>query len=138
MQENDVQINGGIMINVDMSVKNVMYSKKYVWNPPICSIENEKYLASIMDYSVIICDEIIDAEAQSKDKETKTVSTNFNEKKNIIRKMESFNILSAFLFATIALLIAVTIYCYQIQCRAKQNHLLPFYFINNELKEIIY
>ena len=34
------------------------------------------------------------------------------KKKNITRKMESFNILSAFLFATIALLIAVTIYCY--------------------------
>ena len=47
-----------------------------------------------------------------KTKKQKTVSTNFNEKKNITRKMESFNILSAFLFATIALLIAVTIYCY--------------------------
>ena len=28
MEENVIQINGGIMINVDMHVKNVMYVKK--------------------------------------------------------------------------------------------------------------
>ena len=28
MEENVIQINGGIMINVDMNVKNVMYVKK--------------------------------------------------------------------------------------------------------------
>ena len=28
MEENIIQINGGIMINVDVSVKNVMYVKK--------------------------------------------------------------------------------------------------------------
>ena len=28
MEENVIQINGGIMINVDVSVKNVMYVKK--------------------------------------------------------------------------------------------------------------
>ena len=39
-----------------------------------CSCENGKYLAIIMDDSVIIYDEVIE-------KETKTVTANFNEKK---------------------------------------------------------
>ena len=30
MKENVTQINGGIMINVDVSVKNVMYVKKII------------------------------------------------------------------------------------------------------------
>ena len=31
MEENISQINGGIMINVDVSVKNVMYMKKFMF-----------------------------------------------------------------------------------------------------------
>ena len=31
MEENVVQVNGGIMINVDVSVKNVMYVKKIMF-----------------------------------------------------------------------------------------------------------
>ena len=31
MEENVIQINGGIMINVDVSVKNVMYVKKIMF-----------------------------------------------------------------------------------------------------------
>ena len=31
MEENVIQINGGIMINVDASVKNVMYVKKIMF-----------------------------------------------------------------------------------------------------------
>ena len=42
-----------------------------VWNPSTGSCENGKYLASIMDDSMIICDEIIDVK-----------ETNFNEKKS--------------------------------------------------------
>ena len=38
----------------------------------------------------------------------------------------------------IALLIAVSIYCYLIKHRAKQKRLLPFYVTNNELKKIMY
>ena len=49
--------------------------KDYIWNPAACSFEKGKYLASIIDDSVIMCDEVIDAG------ETKTVATNFNEKK---------------------------------------------------------
>ena len=50
-----------------------MSKKDKIWNPATCSCENGKYLASINDDSVITCDEIIE--------ETKTVPTNFNEKK---------------------------------------------------------
>ena len=53
-----------------------------------------------MDDSTIIFDEIIDLK-----------ETNFNEK-NITCKTQSFYILLAFLLITIALLIAVSIYCY--------------------------
>ena len=33
----------------------------YVWNPVKCNCENKKYLVSIMDYSLITCDEIIES-----------------------------------------------------------------------------
>ena len=41
--------------------------KDYIWNPATCSCEKSKYLASIINDSVIICEEII--------KETKTIPT---------------------------------------------------------------
>ena len=53
------QINGGITINVDVSVKNIIYEKDYVWNPATCNCENRKYLASVVDNSVITCDIVI-------------------------------------------------------------------------------
>ena len=92
-----------------------------------------------MDDSVIMCDEIIksydeDADAEAKSyKETKTILTNL-----ATCKTQNFYVLLAFLLITIALLIAVSIYCYLIKYRAKQKHLLPFHFTNNKLKEIIY
>ena len=46
--------------------------KDYVWNPAICDCENGKYLASIIDDSVITYDESI---------EPYNEKTNFNEKK---------------------------------------------------------
>ena len=67
-----------------------------------------------MDDSAIICDEVIDVEAKSNDKETKTVTVNFNEKKASC-KMQNFYILLAFLLITIALLTAVSIYYYLIK-----------------------
>ena len=51
--------------------------------------ENGKYLASIIDDSVITCDEIIDAETKSCDKERKTVTTNFNEKGQSVKHKTS-------------------------------------------------
>ena len=62
MEENVIQINGRIMIIVNVSVENVMYLKKcYTLNPSICNCENGKYLANIMDDSAITRDEIIES-----------------------------------------------------------------------------
>ena len=62
MKKSVIQINGGIMINVDVSVKNVMYvKKKYVRNPATCNCKNGKYLASFMDDSAITNDEVIES-----------------------------------------------------------------------------
>ena len=51
--------------------KHHICEKDYIWNPATCCCENGKYLANIMDDSVITCDEII---------EKKAVSAIFNEK----------------------------------------------------------
>ena len=74
---------------------------------------------------------------ESYDEKTKIIPTNFNEKK-VSWKTQNFYTLLAFLSITIALLIAVSIYCYLVRYRAKQKHLLPFHVTNNELKEIMY
>ena len=72
IKESVIQIKSGITINVDASLKKIIYVKKYyIWNAATCSGENGKYLASITDDSLISCDEIIE--------ETKTVPTNFNK-----------------------------------------------------------
>ena len=57
--------------------KHHIREKDSIWNPDTCCCENGKYLASIIDDSVITCDETIE-------KETKTVTINFNEE-NAIR-----------------------------------------------------
>ena len=65
------------MINVNASTESAVYVKKYyILNAATCSCKDGKYLANIMNESVITCDEIPDA-----DEETITVPTNFNEKK---------------------------------------------------------
>ena len=94
--------------------KHHMCEKDYIWNLATCSCKNGKYLASIIDNSVITCDEII--------VETKIVKTNFNEK-NKICETKNFYILLTFLLIAIALLIAVSIYCYLIKHWAKRKHL---------------
>ena len=83
---------------------------------------------------IVSCDE--DAEAKSYD-ETKTIPTNFNEKKATC-KTQNIYILPAFLLITIALLIAVSIYCYLIKYQAKQKHLLPYHDTNKELRKVLY
>ena len=98
--------------------------KGYVWNPAKCNCENGKYLASIMNDSIITSDEVI----KSYEKEIKTIPTNFNEKKLTCKTQIFYNLL-AFLLITILLLIAVSIYCYMIQYQTK--HLLPFHSIRN-------
>ena len=71
--------------------------KDFSSNLAACSCENCKYLASTADDSIITFGEIIET--------TKTVPTNGT----------STNILLAFLLITIALLVAVSIYCYFIK-----------------------
>ena len=73
-----------------------------------------------MGDSPIVCDGIIY-------EETKTVPTNFNEKKATC-KTQNFYIFPTSLLITIALLIVVSIYCYLIKYRAK--HILPFHNTN--------
>ena len=69
--KNVSQINGGITINVEVECKkHHICEKDYICNPSTCSCKNGKYLAGIIDDSVITCDEIIE----------KTIPTNFNEK----------------------------------------------------------
>ena len=51
-------------------------AKDYVWNHSTCNCEDGKYLASILDNSVIVCDEVIESYYE----ETKIVPTNFNKK----------------------------------------------------------
>ena len=61
--------------------KHHICERDYIWNPATCSCENGKYLASIIDDSVIKCDEIVE--------ETKAIPTHFNEK-NIICQTKHF------------------------------------------------
>ena len=91
-----------------------------------------KYLASNLGDSAITRDEVI----VSHNKETKTVRINFNEKKAIC-KTQNFYILLTFLIITIALLIAVSIYCYLLKYRLKLKHLLTFHDTNNKLKQVL-
>ena len=78
MEENVIQINGGITIHVDVSVKKFMNVKKFMFGILVSVfVKMEKKLASIMDDSTIICDEVM----KSYEEEKKTIPTNFNEKK---------------------------------------------------------
>ena len=81
-----LQIRAIITNWVIRSVKHVMHVKKIT---EFCYLncENGKYLASIMDDSAIMCDEVIDV----------YIETNFDEKKAACKK-QNFYILLAFLF----------------------------------------
>ena len=93
-----------------MSVKNIMHVKRLYLEPPTCSCDNRKYLASIIDDLAIICDEIM----ETYDEETKTILSNFKERKEACKTKNCY-ILLVFLLVTIELLIAVNIYCYLIK-----------------------
>ena len=69
--------------------KHHIYEKDYILNTTTCSCKSGKYLASIIDDSVVMCGEIKE--------ETKTVPTNFNEKKKGTFKTRNFYILLPFL-----------------------------------------
>ena len=117
MKENVISINSGI--TKKMCKKHIC--EKDIWNPSTCSCKNGKHLASIIDDSVIMCDEIIDTEAKLNNKETKAIPTNFDEKSRTCQT-QNFYILLTFLLITISLSIGVSIYCYLIKYRTKQKH----------------
>ena len=83
-------------------------------------LESCKSLPSIINDSVITCDEIIE--------ETKTVPRNLNEKMQPLK--QSFYISLAFPLIVIGLLIAIRIYCYLIKYNAKLKHIFPYYITN--------
>ena len=126
MEENVIQINGKCLCECK---KRHVCEKDYGLDPATCNCE--KKLASVMDDSAIICVEVI----ASYNEEISTIPTNFNEKK-VTCKKQNFYILLAFVSITIALLIAISIYYYLTEYRAKQ--LLPFHYTNDELREVIY
>ena len=75
MVENVIQIKSGMTVNVGASVKIKLHrvcEKDYIWNPATCSCENGKYLASVIDDSMIRCGEIIE---MTKTIPTKTIPT---------------------------------------------------------------
>ena len=91
--------------------KNVC-EKGYIWNYAKCARESSKYIARIIEDSVIICDQIIKLERPEKATKTsirKIIPTNFNKKK-VVCKMKNFFFLLALLLITMTLLIAVSIY----------------------------
>ena len=58
MKQNVSQINGGITIIVDASVKNIIYVKKIMFGIVLHVILKMENIASVMD--TIFCDEIKD------------------------------------------------------------------------------
>ena len=85
-------------MNVSVSAKiqiNTVCKKYYIWNPNTCTRENGNYLGSIIDNSVITCDEITES---SKSVPTKSFPTTFNEKKVtcIIKKLYKYILLDFF------------------------------------------
>ena len=107
--------------------------KNYIWNPAICSCKNGKYLASISDDSVIMCDEIV---GTTKSILTKTVPTKTVPAKSYSK---SFYLLLAFLLVTIALLLVVSIVLLLDKTSNKtKKHLLPYHVSTNELKAVLY
>ena len=72
MEDNVARINGGIMTNVHVNIRNVMYVTKIVWSSTTCNCENRKYSLSFMDDSPTIFAEII---------ESHNAEANFKERK---------------------------------------------------------
>ena len=109
----------------------------HILKPAKCSCINGKYLATVMDDSAITWGENINAKAKLYDEKTKNVAKKFNDKKKNVKYK-----ISIFLFTFFPVSIIdgclYLLYGYLIKYQAKQNHLLPFYDTNKELKESMY
>ena len=112
MEQNFIPTTGRVTINVNVIVKNIIYVKKNIFGIQLYAfVKNGKYLASMVDNSAIICEEVIVIDVDDK---TKTIPINFNENKLTCKTPKIF-ILFASLLITIVLLRAVSIYCYLIK-----------------------
>ena len=68
------------MIHGIVSIRCIVYAKNdYIQNPSACICENGKYLKSIVDNSVLVCDEIIKAAYNVLSDVTNTISTKCDE-----------------------------------------------------------
>ena len=81
--------------------RKIVCDKGHIWDSATSSCENGRYARDIIDDSVITCNKILEP--------TKSIPTNFNEKK-VICKTKNFYILLVFLLIPMTLLIAVSIY----------------------------
>ena len=79
MEENAIQINGGITINFDVNVKTLMYIKKIMFGILVNVFVK---MENIQQTLWIIYDEVI----KSYEQNIKTILTNFNEKKVTCKK----------------------------------------------------
>ena len=90
-----------------------MWEKEKVWNPSTCPCENGKYLESIIDDSVVICDKIkeVTKTVPIKAITKKTFPTNFNIEK-ITCKIENrkFIYFTHHFLITVSLLAIISIY----------------------------
>ena len=76
MEENAIQVNGGITMNVDVSVKKIIYVKKTMFEILLHVIVKMGNISKYYGDSAITCDEVI----ESCNEVIKTIATNFNEK----------------------------------------------------------
>ena len=64
------------MILAIVSIRCIVYAKNdYIQNPSACICENGKYLKSIVDNSILVCNEIIKAADNVSSNVTNTIST---------------------------------------------------------------
>ena len=95
MEENIIQINGWIMIYVNVSVKTSCMWKKIMLGILLHATENGKYLASVIDDLVIACHEVI--ESCIEDLKAKLHKEKiFNEKKETCKTQRFFVLLEFF------------------------------------------
>ena len=108
MEENLIQINGGITINTDGSVKKRhIYEIDYIWNPATRSCE-----------VLLMIQRLCTMKLQSHTTKKQT----FISIKKATCKTENLYVSLIFSLITIALLIVISIYCYLIKYRAKQKY----------------
>ena len=89
--------------------------KRYSWNPSACICENDKYLKSIADSSVVACDEIISIMNIVSTKMTDAIAANVSincHNKKVRRKNDCYIFHSVLLAIMLLLIIAIICYHY--------------------------